>query len=159
MASIPDLLVFDPEDDGEVVDRMAAMVGARRGWVNLEPQVPDPENLPAGALGGGVFSNRGPAIPLCTWTAPTLNRKGVLGPQSIGVQHATGSRARPRLRELRLEVPQGWIVRGDHPKRGLVVELPADTDPATALDWLLAAGEALVTIEVTGRWHAAFYAG
>jgi len=148
---------FDPlidEDRGGVVGRMRAMLEAHAGWVNLEPDVPDDEALPPV---GGIFSARGPAVPLCTWTPPAVNRKGVVGPQQLGVQHGIGAKARPRLRELRLEVPPGWVVRGDHPKRGMVIELPADTDPDVALDWILAAGEALATVPVTGRWHAAFY--
>jgi hypothetical protein len=41
----------------------------------------------------------------------------------------------------------------------MVLELPWDTDVEMVLDWLLAAGEALVTLPVTGRWTAVVYAG
>jgi hypothetical protein len=153
---------FDPYEAGPVVEAMQAAADAGRGWLNFEPIVPDDDELPPGAGGGGVFSNRGPAIPLCTWTAPATSRKGVAGPQTIGVQHGNGSKARPVLADVGLEVPAGWIVRGDHPKRGMVIELRSDEDVATVLDWLLAAGEALAAragVAVSGRWLAVIYPG
>jgi hypothetical protein len=159
MAGPVEVKKFDPLIDDEralVVERMQAMLDAHDGWLNLEPDVPDDTDLPPA---GGVFSAKGPPIPLCTWTPPPRSRKGVVGPQSLGVQHGRGSKARPHLDEVNLPVPTGWLVRSDHPKRGMVLELPSGTDPDTALDWILAAGEALAVIPVTGRWHAAFYAG
>ena len=153
------VIEFDPLEPEEVVARMAGMVERRQGWINFEPKIPDDLEPPTSGAFTGLFSNRGPAIPLCTWTAPARSRKGVVGPQSIGIQHERGTRARDRLAEVNVAVPEGWIVRGDHPKRGLVVELPAETDVAMVLDWLLAAGEVLVMLPITGRWSAVVYEG
>lgn len=153
----PEVVEFDPLILETIVGRMATMVERRGGWVNFEPMIPEDEEMPT--IGGvtGLFSNRGPAIPLCTWTAPAESRKGVVGPQSIGIQHAFGTNAKARFAEVRLAIPEGWRMRSDHPKRGLVIELPADEDVGAALDWLLAAGEALVTVPVTGRWTAVLF--
>lgn len=159
MAGPSEIRKFDPLIDGEydsVVKVLQRMIEARKGWVNFEPDVLDDQEIPPT---GGIFSNKGPAVSFCTWTAPSVSRKGVVSPQSIGVQHAVGGRARPKLSERKLEVPDGWRVKVDHPKRGMVVEVPTDADPARVLDWLLAAGEAVAMVPVTGRWHAAIYLG
>jgi hypothetical protein len=157
---LPEIIRFDPgEPEGTtaVVEALRAMAEARRGWANFEPAVPDELDASAASTRGGVFSNRGPAVPLCTWAAPTVDRKGRTGPQSIGVQHGISERARPRLSALGLEVPVGWAPRADNPKRGLVVEIPDEVDLAMVVDWLLAAGEALATVPLTGRWYATLH--
>ena len=43
---------------------------------------------------------------------------------SIGVDHGSGRGAGDRLREAGLSAPDGWLLRQDHPKRGLVWEAP-----------------------------------
>jgi hypothetical protein len=159
MANPPTTVEFDPLDAGEIAERMQAMADAHRGWINFEPRIPDDDEPPEATAFTGLFSNRGPAIPLCTWTSPPRSRKGVIGPQAIGIQHSRGTRAVARLAELNLAVPGGWLVRTDHPKRGMVIDVPADEEVATVLDWLLAAGEALVAVPVTGRWSAIVYDG
>src|SRR5262245_57277081 len=159
MGRAPQIIEFDPYEPDIVLDCMETILERRRGWVNFEPRIPEEQGPPETGGVLGVLSNRGPLIPLCTWTPPEVSRKGAVGPQTIGIQHALGAKARPRLTEVKLEVPAGWLVRGDHPKRGMVLELPADEAVATVLDWLLAAGEALVTVPVTGRWTAVVYPG
>ncbi len=155
--SPPTVIAFDPEEPAVVVEHLERLRRAGQGWVNLEPEVP--EDSARLHQGGNLFSNRGPAVPLCTWTAPHRDRRGRWGPIAMGVQHATGGRARARLDQVRLEIPAGWAVRADHPKRGLVVELDADSELAMALDWLLATGEALATVALSGRWHASVHRG
>jgi hypothetical protein len=56
-------------------------------------------------------------------------------------------------------VPEGWKVTQDHPRRGLVAEVPADADNRTVVDWLLRAAAAVCQIPSTGRWQAAVHAG
>ncbi len=149
-----ELLTFDPEEPEAVLAAMDELGSAQRGWVNLEPEVPA-EHVPDEPSGTGrLFAARGPAIPLCTW-APASGGPRKTGPVTIGVQHGSGGRAMPRLGELGLELPGGWVVRADHPRRGLVVEIRVPTDDRSTLDWLLAAGEALATTPLTGRWLAA----
>lgn len=154
--SEPEVLTFEPDEPGPVLARMRELVEEPGGWVNLEPEVPE-EHVPDAPSGlSRLFGGRGPAIPLCTWTPPEPGRGGT-EPMTLGVQHGLGSRARGRLEELGLGIPAGWVVRGDHARRGLVIEVPADADLAGVLDWLLAAGEAVATVPVTGRWLAAVH--
>jgi len=148
----------EPDDLASLIATLRPLVTAGTGWVNFEPAVPDDIDVDAASASGGVFSNRGPAIPLCTWTPPATDRKGRLGPHSIGVQHALAERARARLERIGLAVPAGWRVRADNPKRGMVVEVPADADLSMVVDWLLAAGEAVASVPLTGRWFATVHA-
>jgi hypothetical protein len=50
-------------------------------------------------------------------------------------------------------------VTQDHPRRGLVAEVPADADNAAVIDWLLQAATAVCQVEATGRWRAAVHPG
>jgi hypothetical protein len=48
-------------------------------------------------------------------------------------------------------------VRADHPRRGLVLEVPSGTDPQLIVSWLLRAARALSTITLPDAWVAAFH--
>lgn len=148
-------LRFDAADTEEVLARMRHMTGAGRGWINLEPEVQEDVEVP----GVGLFSfmsARGPAIPLCTWSAPRTVR-GRRRPPSLGIQHGTGTRAAARLEERGLAVPRGWRVSQDHPRRGLVVEVTALAQEAQMLGWLLKAATLLSWAPPTGTWYAYVY--
>ena len=115
-----------------------------RGWVNLQPGVAE-EDLPppAGSL-FGLFGGRGPMVPLCTWHR---------GERSAGLQHATG----PKLAR-RIDVPRGWRIVQDHPRRGLVVRVPADVADLEVLRWLVDVGGGLCVVPTTGQWLAELHA-
>ena len=115
-----------------------------RGWVNLQPGVAEEDLPPPTSSLFGLFTARGPVIPLCTWHP---------GERSAGVQHATG----PKV-VTRIEVPQGWRVVQDHPRRGLVVRVPADVEDLDVLQWLVAAGVRLCPVPTTGQWLAELHA-
>ncbi|MCU1379418.1 MAG: hypothetical protein JWN29_2401 [Acidimicrobiales bacterium] len=111
-----------------------------RGWVNLQPDVEDAPPPPPPGWFGSVFSNRGPALPLATWYP---------GERSAGIEHNTG----PKLAS-RIDVPVGWRVTQDHPRRGLVVRVPAEIADAEVLRWLVDLGEALSAVPTSGQWIA-----
>ncbi|TML65632.1 MAG: hypothetical protein E6G17_00150 [Actinobacteria bacterium] len=146
----PEVVEFSRDSPAAVVAHMVEMSGGRNGWINLEPEVHEEDDAPESGGLFGFLSSQGPPVPLCTWS-PSDRRV------SIGVQHPAGPRAAGRLAELGHPVPAGWYVSQDHPRRGLVVEVPADEPPERVLDWLLAAGELLSRVPVTGRWHAAVF--
>ena len=132
-------LTFDAGEVDVVADRLD-----ERGWVNLQPGVAEEDVPPPTSSLFGLFSARGPAVPLCTWHR---------GERSAGVQHATGPKAASRI-----DVPPGWRVVQDHPRRGLVVRVPADVEDVEVLRWLVDVGIRLCPVPTTGRWLAELHA-
>jgi hypothetical protein len=148
-------LQFHAAGTEEVLARMRRMTAAGRGWINLEPEVQEDVEVP----GVGLFSfmsARGPAVPLCTWSAPRTVR-GRRRPPALGIQHGTGTRAVARLAERGLAVPRGWRVSQDHPRRGLVVVVTPAAPEAEMLGWLLRAATLLSWSPPTGTWNAYIY--
>jgi len=151
---------FEPDAPTNVLARMADLASDRSGrsaWINFHPKAYETADPPQQSSLFGIFSASGPAVPICTWM-PGKQRSDRAEPVSIGVQHAAGPRAVARLGSFGIEVPSAWRVRQDHPRRGLVVMVPADEDHGTTLGWLLRAGAALSAVPLTGTWQAAIYA-
>jgi len=145
---------FDTSDRAAVLAAMARLSDGS-GWINLQPVV-DPDDLPPqGSALLGIFSSRGPVLPLCTWTPAGLSKRETF--VSLGVQHPTGTKAAARLADRGVPVDGRWRVRRDSPKGGLVVVAPADDPNERILDWLLRAGEALCPADNHGRWVAFVY--
>lgn len=126
--------MFEPEDLTPV---LAAL--GDRGWVNLQPEVADIEEADRPST-FGIFSSRGPVVPFVTWHP---------GERSAGIQHGTGPKVARRI-----DVPDGWRVVQDHPKRGVVLRVPPDVADDAVLHWLLLTGEALCPAPLLGRWVA-----
>jgi hypothetical protein len=153
VARIPYVLTFAPEAPEAVVAQMDRLGGLHKGWINFLPLVRE-EDQPDEAVGtGSLFGASGPQVPICTWTVGKEGRRGIER-DSLGIQHATGTKAVARLASLSLPLPQGWRWEQDHPKRGLVIRVPLDVSHATELSWLLDAGTALSRIRLTGQWEA-----
>jgi hypothetical protein len=130
-----DVLVFEPNDLAPVLAALSPS-----GWVNLQPEVDGETEAPAASGVFGVFSARGPAVPFCTWHP---------GERSAGIQHGTG----PKLAR-RIDVPTGWRVAQDHPKRGLVLRVPAGVTDAEVIEWLIRTATPLSELPMPGRWVA-----
>lgn len=154
MALTPDDEIAFSEDDLTPVERVLADLGGTgAGWVNFSPEVeeghdPSPRNLAA-----FLFSSRGGAVPLATWSAPATPG----GRATVGIEHGSGPKAVGRLAEIDLGPPAGWLKVSDHPRRGLVLTTAPDADPEDVLWWLLAASHALSTVPLTGAWQASVY--
>lgn len=110
-------------------------------FINLHPGV-DADEVPPRSLLGQVFGNRGPLVPLATWTR-----------EEIGLQHMVGQRAARWLADKGVPVPEEWYVVSDHPKRGLVLR-PYGASPEDALRWLVRAATIMCPLEIVGPWHA-----
>ena len=125
--------------DGDIASLLEHLPEAE--FVNLHPGV-DAEQVPASSPLGNLFSNRGPVVPLATWT-----------PGEIGLQHGAGPRVTRVLTEPGVPVPEEWYVVADHAKRGLVVrtyQAPAED----TLRWLVRAATVTCPLPITGPWHA-----
>jgi hypothetical protein len=134
---MPDIRLELP--GGEVEPLLAHLDGAV--FANLSPGVDSDEVPPRSGL-GQLFGNRGPVVPLATWT-----------PGEIGLQHAAGQRAAKLLGEHGCAVPEKWYVVSDHPKRGLVVRT-YQSPPSDTLPWLVRAATLLCPLPVTRPWIA-----
>lgn len=157
----PEDIEFTPGDVDELLDRMAAIKAAGVGWVNLRPVI-DREHEPPAPGPLAIFGGSPHKVPVATWIPGKQAPDGAVKPTTVGLQHSSGPRVVARLRDLGLPLPEGWKVTQDHPRRGLVARLSADSSDssdAEALDWLVRAGTALCAVPATGRWRASLHAG
>ena len=84
---------------------------------------------------------------------PGLGRPAIK-PVTIGVEHGAGPKALERLVDAGLALPPGWRKVQDHGKRGIVVEVPAGTEAAAIVDWLVSACWSLCAIDIDDHWNA-----
>jgi hypothetical protein len=152
MAAPPEQIDFKTDDRAAVVARMDQLAESGKGWINLSPALAEGEEPPPRSSTFGLFSGRGPDVPLCTWVPGK--------PAQAGIQHGAGAKAVEVLRNLGEPVPEGWRVTQDHSRRGLVVLVPGAVPNERVLDWLLSAGTALAAhLKLAGWWRAAIYPG
>jgi hypothetical protein len=150
VAAPPEQIDFAIDDRVTVLARMDQLAESGKGWINLSPALAEDEEPPPRSSTFGLFSGRGPDVPLCTWVPGT--------PTQAGIQHGAGAKAVGVLRNLGEPVPEGWRVTQDHSRRGLVVLIPDSTSNEQVLDWLLRAGTALAAhLKLAGWWRAAIY--
>ena len=156
MTSEARYLEFSLDRLDDVVAAMSGLADAHQGWINFEPSihVEDVESSGRGVF--SLFSARGPAVPLGTWTPASAPRRGRSDPAMVGLQHGVGAKVGGRLAELGHPVPAGWVVVQDYAKKGLVVAVPPGADAAQVVRWLVTAATALSTVPLTG-WRAAVY--
>jgi hypothetical protein len=134
---VPELVVELP--DGDVSPLLEHLDGAV--FVNLHPGV-DATDVPQRSALAHLLGNRGPVVPLATWT-----------PGEIGLQHMAGQRAVRFLAGKGVAVPDEWYIVADHPKRGLVLRT-YDAPPVDTLQWLVRAATATCPLEIIGPWQA-----
>ena len=152
MAPPPEQFDFLLDDRASVLASMERLHQSKKGWINLSPALDEDEEPPPRSSTFGLFSGRGPDVPLCTWVPGP--------PVEIGIQHGAGAKAVPVLRDLGQPVPDRWRVTQDHSRRGVVVVVPDGTAHDAVLDWLLKAGTALAShLKLAGWWRAAVYRG
>lgn len=152
--SAPEVIAFRRNDPTPVVEVMRQVAPAN-GWLTLQPAI-DLDDTPARGGTPGLFSGRGPMVPVCSWVPGERTRRGD-DYVALGIEHATGPKAAERLAERGPPVPDRWAVLQDNPRRGLVVAVPPDDAPEDVLRWLLDAASALSQVPLTGEWQAFVY--
>jgi hypothetical protein len=153
----PEVVEFRPPDLDVVVQAMAELTTAQRGWITLQPGIRPEDAPPPRSVLGALFSGSGPPVPVCTWVAPESRQKPPHA--ELGILHQTGPKAIRRLSDAGVEVPDRWVVLSDHPRRGLVIAVHPDSAYDEVLTWLLQAGRALTRVPLTGAWQAAVHGG
>ena len=150
-------LEFTPPDVAGVADALANLRAAGSGWVNLLPGIDEDAvdlQQPTGLF--AFFGNRTPPVTMATVMPARMDRRESEG-MSVGLMHPTGAKAVARLAEVGVVVPEGWVVRQDHVRRGLVLRTTVRAGEADVVDWCVRAGTALCRAEMTGRWRAVVY--
>jgi hypothetical protein len=145
-----------PEVDG-VADQLASLRDAGDGWINLLPGIVEGAvevDPPTGLF--AFFGTRQAPVTMATMMPARVEQRHVEG-TSVGLMHPTGARAIARLAEAGVTVPNGWVVRQDHTRRGLVLRTSPDAAPADIVGWCVRAGTALCMAEMTGQWQAVVY--
>lgn len=155
MSGEPTYLRFDADDPTDLVVAVEALLEAGRGgWVNVEPDVDDDDAVDDDQFGlFKLFSARGPAVPMATVVAPHLGGRRPV-PASIGLQHGAGPKALDQLADGGVRPGSGWRQRQDHPKRGLVLELPADVAGDEVVAFVIEACRCLCPFPTGRRWYA-----
>lgn len=134
----------------EVVEHMIRLADGG-GWITLLPGVMS-EDVPRPKAGLFTLFSAGSEhdVPEGSWMPPAKPGR----PVQIGIRHNHGPQATAHLIDRGHLLPKGWRKAVDHPKRGLVVEVPATTDPEIVLDWLLSATILLTTVPLLEDWLA-----
>ena len=148
---------FTPPDVAAVADALRALRTAGSGWVNLMPGIDEDasEVHPRAGL-FAFFGNNAAPVTMTTLMPPKKDRSETEG-LTVGLMHPTGGKAVARLAEAGVLVPDGWVVRQDHARRGLLVRTPVDVTEPDVVTWAVRAGTALCRAEMTGRWRAVVY--
>lgn len=148
---------FTPPDVAAVAEALRALRTAGSGWVNLMPGIDEDasEVHPRAGL-FAFFGNNTAPVTMTTLMPPKKDRSETEG-LTVGLMHPTGGKAVARLAEAGVLVPDGWVVRQDHARRGLLVQTPVDVTDPDVVTWSVRAGTALCRAEMTGRWRAVVY--
>jgi hypothetical protein len=153
-----DTFEFVPPDTSRVAAYLQTLCEAGDGWINLLPGVElEDEDRPTAPTGlFGLFGNKEPPVTMGTLMPPKPTRRAYDG-VTIGLMHPSGSKSARRLADAGVPVPDGWVVRQDHARRGLVVRTAIDAPAAAVVGWAVRAGITLCHEDMTGRWQAVVY--
>jgi hypothetical protein len=148
---------FTPPDVAGVAGTLAQLGAVGSGWVNLLPGIDEDAvdvDPPTGLF--AFFGNRAPPVTMATIMPPKPERREAEG-MTVGLMHPTGAKAVARLAEVGVAVPDGWVVRQDHVRRGLVLRTPVGAVESDVVTWCVRAGTALCRADMTGQWRAVVY--
>ena len=131
-----------------------AWTASRGDWVNLEPVVDDEavEELAVRRGVAGWMSARGSDLPYVTLLVPSKGKRPTAA--SLGIQHGSGPKAARVLTAAGIAPPPAWVLRQDHPRRGLVYEAQDEIDLTDTLAFVFAAVHHLCPADLDGRWSA-----
>jgi hypothetical protein len=153
-----DTFEFTPPAFERVTGYLVHLTEAGQGWINLLPGVEvdeeEEQTMPPGLF--SLFSNRQPPVAMATIIPARPTRRSTEG-VTVGLLHPTGAKAAARLGESGMPVPQGWLVRQDHARRGLVLLAPLGAAAASIIGWAIGAGTVLCRRPMTGQWQAVVY--
>jgi len=140
-----------------VAELMQVLAADGSGWLNLLPGIEEGEDFASSTPGPfAIFGDRQPPVTMCTWVPPQPGRQSA-EEVTIGIMHPQGRAALPLLTQAGIDVPPGWRVTQDHPRRGLVAHVALMIPHADVVAWLVRAGAALCPATLTGMWQVEAY--
>jgi hypothetical protein len=153
-----DTFEFMPPDIERACVALAQVRQGGDGWINLLPGLPADAAKAAEPSAGlfAMFGNRSSPVTMATLIPPKADRRDTEG-VSVGLMHPTGGKAIARLALAGIDLPDGWVVRQDHVRRGLVLRTASRSSEEEIVTWSVQAGDALCLVETTGRWQAIVY--
>lgn len=137
------------------VSALVELVRSVGGWINVLPEISDDTPVPDTPSFLAVFSKRGPVVPMATFTPAESDSRPK--PAMLGLQHGLAGRAKDRLNASDARIPETWRVATDHPKRGIVIELPDAVTDREIAAWLLHAAALACMVPHTGRADVMVY--
>jgi hypothetical protein len=138
-------------DDRDEAIRSMESITSGRGWCNVVPGVVDDvADLKVNVF--GLWVNQGVAVASFVTSAP---RHAEVLPSSLGILHSRGRLGRERITLLLGGAP--FAIRQDHNARGLLLDVPADTDAVKVLDVMCAMTASLCDFAMTGSWRMDLY--
>jgi len=140
----------------QIVACMARLADAGDGWINLIPKIGDDYEGPTSLRFLTLVGAGASGVTMCTWIPASHDRHG-RSQASLGITHVTGRRALPELHSPAAPIPERWLVEQDHPRRGLILRVPADEPHEQVLMWALRAVGTLSTPRDIRRWRADIY--
>ena len=143
---------FDTDRVDEIVQYLDRLAEAGDGWINLVPATAEgDEPRRVGFL--SLFGGGSIGFTMCTWVPPRLDAREPVA-ATLGIAHNSGRRAVAQLQASALAIPPTWIVEQDHPRRGLVIRIPASVAHEEVLTFALRATSALSDRGRIGMWRA-----
>jgi hypothetical protein len=146
-------LEFSAADTIGVVHHMSQLAAAGDGWINLLPGTSDDET-PTSLGFFNLFGGGSIGVTMCTWI-PGQRGKDGRPLTSLGIAHTIGRRLGtvPTV----VTIPETWIIEQDHPRRGLVLQVPSVEPHERVLAWALTALAAVSPLGAIGNWRADIY--
>lgn len=144
---------FRSDDPTEIINYMTLISTARDGWINVLPEKDAEEGT--GTLGFlTLFGGGSSGVTMFTWKPEPDDQQGARH-VTVGITHATGRRVAAQL--VPFTIPENWIVKQDHPQRGLVLSIPDREPHERVLDWALRTLADLSPFARAGTWRADVY--
>lgn len=147
---------FSTDDRERIAAAMAEFaIGADgRRWVNIQPDVDGRDDVSTGSWFGRALSSRGPVVPVLTWY-PQHDRRHATEPTQVGIAHAAGKNAVPRLAQRGVRAPQAWVLVQDHQRQGILFAVPPGDWESETVRFAVEALDILSPFDVDG-WCATF---
>jgi hypothetical protein len=140
------VLDFSRNDAAMLRDAISSLA-VTEGWINVTPGIPSNAVADDRSLFSWLVGARPQVAPLVTWMADERHA----GVGTVGVLHARGQLSSGELAVL--EVPEGWVLRQNHARRGLLFFMPS-IDADRLCEAMLRFSDDLATVETTGRYMA-----